>query len=138
MRRGRCGITIMGEGGGRGNNKKLYLKVVRSILEHATQGKIRITMKKISPKSQIVIYKTDTGETKIDVRFDGETVWLTLEQMANLFDKAKSTINEHILNIYNIYKEGELKESETIQKIGNSDFLVKPTHYYNLDVIFRA
>src|SRR3990167_6134696 len=92
-------------------------------------------MKNQTPKSQIVIYKTDTGETKIDVRFDGDTVWLSLEQMAQLFDKAKSTINEHILNIY---KEEELVEDQTIQKIGNSDFLVKPTHYYNLDIIISV
>src|SRR3990167_1783998 len=92
-------------------------------------------MKNQTPKSQIVIYKAETGETKIDVRFDGETVWLTLEQMAQLFDKAKSTINEHILNIY---KEEELVEDQTIQKIGNSDFLVKPTHYYNLDIIISV
>jgi len=92
-------------------------------------------MKNQTPKSQIVIYKTETGETKIDVRFDGDTVWLSLEQMAQLFDKAKSTINEHILNIY---KEEELVEDQTIQKIGNSDFLVKPTHYYNLDIIISV
>ena len=92
-------------------------------------------MKKDNQQSQIVIYRTETGEAKIDVRFDGETVWLTLEQMAQLFDKAKSTINEHILNIY---KEGELVEAETIQKIGISDFLVKPTYYYNLDVIISV
>lgn len=93
------------------------------------------SMKKNFPQSQIIIYKTEDGQTKIDVRFDGETVWLTLEKMAQLFDKAKSTINEHILNIYS---EGELAEGLTIQKIGNSDFLVKPTHYYNLDVIISV
>ncbi len=92
-------------------------------------------MKKIPQQSQIVIYKTEAGETKIDVQFDGVTVWLSLEQMAQLFDKAKSTINEHVLNIY---KEGELEEALTIQKIGNSDFLEKPTHYYNLDVIISV
>jgi hypothetical protein len=86
-------------------------------------------------QSQIVIYKAENGETKIDVRFDGATVWLTLEQMSQLFDKAKSTINEHVLNIY---KEGELEEAPTLQKIGNSDFLEKPTHYYNLDVIISV
>lgn len=85
--------------------------------------------------SQIVIYKTETGDTKIDVRFDGDTVWLNLEQMAQLFGKVKSTINEHVLNIY---EEGELAEVETIQKIGNSDFLAKPTHYYNLDLIIAV
>jgi len=92
-------------------------------------------MKKENQKSQIVIYKSPSGEAKIDVRFDGDTVWLTLEQMAQLFDKAKSTINEHILNIY---KEGELVEGLTFQKIGNSDFLEKPTHYYNLDIIISV
>jgi hypothetical protein len=85
--------------------------------------------------SQIIIYKTETGETKIDVRFDGETVWLTLDQMAKLFDKARSTINEHILNIYS---EKELLEVATIKKIGNSDFAMKPIHYYNLDVIISV
>ena len=88
-----------------------------------------------TPKSQIVIYKDQNGKVKIDVRFDNNTVWLTLEHIAKLFDKAKSTINEHILNIY---KEKELVESETIQKIGNSDFLVKPTNYYNLDIIIAV
>ena len=93
------------------------------------------SMKSSGPKSQIVIYKAETGEIKIDVRFDGATVWLSLEQMSQLFDKAKSTINEHILNIY---KEGELVEGLTIKKIGNPDFLEKPTHYYNLDVIISV
>jgi hypothetical protein len=88
-----------------------------------------------TPKSQIVIYKDQNGKVKIDVRFDGDTVWLTLELMAMLFNKAKSTINEHILNIY---KEKELIEAETIQKIGNSDFLVKPTNYYNLEAIIAV
>jgi Virulence protein len=92
-------------------------------------------MEKFGQKSQVVIYKTETGETKIDVRFDGETVWLTIEQMAELFGKAKSTINEHILNIY---KEGELEEGLTINKIGISGFTLKPTNFYNLDVIISV
>ncbi|MCX6716657.1 MAG: virulence RhuM family protein [Candidatus Taylorbacteria bacterium] len=88
-----------------------------------------------NPNSQIVIYKDQNGKVKIDVRFDNNTVWLSLEHMAKLFDKARSTINEHILNIY---KEGELIEGLTIQKIGNSDFLVKPTNYYSLDIIIAV
>ncbi|MFA6315016.1 MAG: RhuM family protein [Candidatus Paceibacterota bacterium] len=88
-----------------------------------------------SPNSQIIIYKDKNGSVKIDVRFDGDTVWLTLDSMAKLFNKAKSTINEHVLNIY---KEGELAEGLTIQKIGNSDFLEKPTNYYNLDIIIAV
>ena len=87
-------------------------------------------MEKSGQKSQVVIYKTETGETKIDVRFDGETVWLTIEQMAELFGKAKSTINEHILNIY---KEGELEEGLTINKIGISDFTLKPTNFFKVE-----
>jgi hypothetical protein len=81
---------------------------------------------KINLNSQIVIYKDRNGNVKIDVRFDGTTVWLTLEHMATLFDKVKSTINEHILNIY---KEKELVQAETIQKIGNSDFLVMSSFF---------
>lgn len=86
-------------------------------------------------QSQIIIYKSSTGETKLDVRFDGDTVWLTQDQIANLFGKSKSTINEHIKNIY---AEDELTESTTIKKFGNSEFAKKPTNYYNLDVIISV
>ena len=48
----------------------------------------------------ILMYKTDDGLTNVDVTFEEDTVWLTQEQMAELFQKAKSTINEHIKNIY--------------------------------------
>ena len=64
-----------------------------------------------------------------------ETVWLTQEQMSKLFEKAKSTINEHIKKIY---KDGELIESETMTKFGNSEFADKPTNYYNLDMIISV
>lgn len=49
-------------------------------------------------KSDLIIYTTEDGLTKVDVTFDEDTVWLTQEQMANLFQKAKSTISEHIKN----------------------------------------
>ena len=55
--------------------------------------------------------------------------------MSKLFKKAKSTINEHIKNIY---KEGELVETETMTKFGNSEFADKPTNYYNLDMIISV
>jgi hypothetical protein len=55
--------------------------------------------------------------------------------MAQLFGKAKSTINEHIKNIF---KEGELVEEQVMRKFGNSEFSTKPTHYYNLDVIISV
>jgi hypothetical protein len=61
--------------------------------------------------------------------------WLTIEQMSGLFNKSRSTINKHILNIF---KEKELLEEDTVRKIGNSDFSTKPTNFYNLDVIISV
>lgn len=86
-------------------------------------------------KSEIVIYKSEDGNIKVDVLFEDETVWLTIDQMSTLFGKSRSTINEHILNVY---AEGELSETNTIRKIGISDFSTKPTNYYNLDVIISV
>lgn len=70
-------------------------------------------------KIEIVIYQNPEGNINIDVRLEDETVWLTQAQMAALFGKAKSTINEHIKNIY---EEQELKESATMKKFGISEF----------------
>ena len=85
--------------------------------------------------NEIIIYQTEDGVTKISVTLDGDTVWLTQEQMAELFQKSKSTINEHIGNIY---AEGELSRETTMRKFGNSEFSTKPTNYYNLDVIISV
>jgi hypothetical protein len=85
--------------------------------------------------SEIILYTTEDGLTKVDVKLENETVWLTIDQMSQLFNKSRSTINEHILNIYT---ENELVESETKRKIGISDFSTKPTNYYNLDVIISV
>ena len=97
-------------------------------------------MKITGKQSQIIIYKTETGETKIDVRFDGDTVWLTQKLLAKLFGVTIPTINEHIKNIY---KEGELQESSTIRK-----FLIvqkegireveRETDFFNLDIIISV
>ncbi len=84
---------------------------------------------------KIIIYQTEDGNTKIETRLEDETVWLTIDQMAELFQKSRSTINEHILNIY---KEQELEEQSSMRKIGISDFSTKPTNYYNLDVIISV
>ena len=86
-------------------------------------------------ENQIILFKTEDGKVAVDVRFDDETVWLTIDQMAKLFEKSRSTINEHILNVYS---EGELDESTSIRKIGISDFSTKPTNHYNLDVIISV
>ena len=85
--------------------------------------------------SDIIIYQNPNGNIKIDVRLEEETVWLTQDQMATLFGKAKSTINEHIKNVY---EEEELDESATMKKFGISEFQQKAFNYYNLDVIISV
>ena len=85
--------------------------------------------------SDIIIYQTEGGNTKIETRLEDETVWLTIDQMAELFQKSRSTINEHILNIY---EEKELDNEQSRRKIGISDFSTKPTNYYNLDIIISV
>lgn len=85
--------------------------------------------------SQIIIYEAADGKIKIDVRVEDETVWLSQDHMAELFGKAKSTINEHIKNIF---AEGELVEQEVLKKFGNSEFQQKAPNFYNLDVIISV
>lgn len=86
-------------------------------------------------KSDFILFKTEDEKISVDVRFEDETVWLTQEQMSVLFGKAKSTINEHIQNIFN---EGELEEFQCTQKFGISEFQHKAPNYYNLDVIISV
>jgi len=62
-------------------------------------------------KGELIIYQTEDGQTKIDVRMDNETVWLSLDQMAELFQRDKSTISRHIKNVF---QEGELTEDATV------------------------
>ena len=83
---------------------------------------------------EIVLYQPE-GAVRLEVRVENETVWLTIDQMALLFAKSRSTINEHILNAFS---EKELEKSQSVRKIGNSDFSTKPTNYYNLDVIISV
>lgn len=84
-------------------------------------------------KNEIIFF--ENGEVKLEVNMKDETVWLNQEQMGKLFEKAKSTINEHIKNIY---ADGELDESDTLTKFGNSEFSDKPVNYYNLDMIISV
>ncbi|MFA5298056.1 MAG: RhuM family protein [Lutibacter sp.] len=94
-------------------------------------------------KSQIIIYQTENGETKLDVRLDEETVWLTQAQMQELFQKSKATISEHIKNVF---EEGEL-----IKEVVVREFRTTTSHgaiagktqeskvnLYNLDVIISV
>ncbi len=97
-------------------------------------------MKNQQPQSQIIIYKTDTGETKIDVRFDGETVWLTQNALADLLQTTKQNIGQHIKNVM---EEGELSEKSTVkkfftvQKEGNRK-VKREIDFYNLDMIISV
>ena len=84
-------------------------------------------------KNEIIIFEDQT--VKLEVNMNDESVWLSQDQMATLFEKSKSTINEHIKNIY---KEEELNELDTMTKFGNSEFANKPTNYYNLDLIISV
>jgi hypothetical protein len=85
-------------------------------------------------KSELIMYKTDDGLTKIEVTFDGDTAWLTQDQMADLFQRDSSVISRHIKNIFS---EGELEEKRNLQKMQfpNSD---KPVNYYSLNVIISV
>jgi len=85
--------------------------------------------------NEFVIYNSQDGNIKVDVLFSDETVWLTIDQLCTLFGKSRSTINEHILNVFS---EKELSEEASVRKIGNSDFSTKPTNFYNLDVIISV
>ena len=84
-------------------------------------------------KNEIILFENQG--IKLEVMVKDDTVWLTQDQMSKLFGKAKSTINEHIKNIF---KENELQENETMTKFGNSEFSDKPTNYYNLDMIISV
>ncbi len=90
--------------------------------------------------SEILMYTTEDGITKIEATFEGETVWLSLEQMAELFQRNKSTISRHINNIY---QEGELVREATVaffatvQNEGNRQ-VSREICYYNLDVIISV
>ncbi len=90
--------------------------------------------------SEIILYTTEDGLTKVDVKLENETVWLTQEQMAQLFGKSRSTITEHISNIY---KEEELEQNSTrrnfrqVRMEGNRE-VEREIEYYNLDVIISV
>ena len=81
-----------------------------------------------------VIFKTEDEKIAVDVRFEEETVWLSQEQMAVLFERDRSVIVKHIANIFS---EGELEEKSNVQflHIANSD---KPVKFYNLNVIISV
>ena len=84
--------------------------------------------------SDLIMYQTEDGLTKIEVEFDNENAWLTQAQMAELFQRDRTVITKHIKNIF---EEGELDEESNVQflHVANSD---KPVMYYSLDVIISV
>ena len=85
-------------------------------------------------RSEILIYQTDDGHTKIDVKFEDETVWLTQAQLCELYQTSKSNISEHIKHIF---EEGELEETSVVRKFRTTaaDGKKYNTTHYNLDMI---
>jgi hypothetical protein len=91
----------------------------------------------IENKGDIIIYQTEDGLTKIDVKIEKETVWLSLDLMAELFQRDKSTISRHIKNIF---KEGELSPVSVVAKFATTaaDGKTYQVEYFNLDVIISV
>ena len=90
--------------------------------------------------SEMIIYTTEDGLTKVNVNFDGDTVWLTMNQMAELFQRDKSTISRHIKNVF---EEGELNREATVAffatvQTEGERTVERMLDYYNLDVIISV
>lgn len=89
---------------------------------------------------ELILFQTEDGQTRIDVRLVGETVWLSAGQISELFQRDKSTISR---NIQNVYDEGELKPEgtvelfATVQKAGDRE-VIRDIEHYSLDVIITA
>jgi hypothetical protein len=92
------------------------------------------------PNSEIILYQTEDGRTRIQCRFENETIWLTQALIAELFEKDVRTINEHLLNVFD---EGELRREATIRKFrivrteGKRE-VAREIEYYNLDAILAV
>ena len=90
--------------------------------------------KKDNSTNEILIYQTEDGHTKINVKLEDETVWLTQAQLCELYQTSKSNISEHIKHIF---EEGELEENAVVRKFRTTaaDGKQYNTKYYNLDMI---
>lgn len=87
--------------------------------------------------SELIIYQTEDGRTRIETRLEDETVWLTQAQLCELFQKSKATISEHISNIF---VEGELDANSVVRNFRTTaaDGKSYDTRFYNLDVIISV
>ena len=91
-------------------------------------------MQQVDLNNEIVIYQSEDGKTQLDVKLEGETVWLNTKQMAVLFDKEESNIRRHITNLF---KEGELDRENNVHFL-HVNGVKKPVPYYTLDVIISV
>lgn len=94
-------------------------------------------METSEPDNKIIIYQTDDGKIQLDVKLENDTVWLTQNQMIDLFDSSKGNISEHIKHIY---EDGELSEDATVRKfrtvrLEGKRQVTRNIAYYNLDLI---
>ena len=87
--------------------------------------------------TSLIMYTTEDGITKIQATFDKDTVWLSIDQMAELFQRDKSTISRHIKNVF---EEGELDSKRVVANFATtaSDGKTYQVDYYNLDVILSV
>lgn len=101
---------------------------------------MKLVLKDDPSQSQLILYQTEDGKARLEVRFAGETVWLTLNQMAELFQRDKSVISRHIRNVF---EEGELPRERTVAKFatvqqeGDRE-VSREVEYFNLDVIISV
>jgi hypothetical protein len=124
------------------------MKTLRLAIGNTMKNKNRKTENKHEAQSisdsenraEIILYQTEDGKTRIEVRLQDETVWLTQLQMAMLFQTTKQNISLHINNLYNEYKlekDSTVKECLTVQKEGNRQ-VSRNIEYYNLDLIISV
>ena len=79
----------------------------------------------MNQKSNMIIYTTEDGLTKIETTFDEDTVWLSIDQMAELFQRDKSTISRHIKNVFS---EGELQRESVVANFATTEIWSKESH----------
>ena len=94
----------------------------------------------MNQKSNMIIYTTEDGLTKIETTFDEDTVWLSIDQMAELFQRDKSTISRHIKNIFaegESVRESAVAKFATVQTEGNRQ-VERTIEYYNLYIIISV
>lgn len=94
----------------------------------------------VKKENQIIIYQGDDGKSRVEVKFEGDTVWLTQSQLVELFSSSKSNISEHIMNIF---EEGELLPESTVRKFRTVRFegsreVIREVDHYSLDMIISV